>query len=364
MAGNNSAAEKTDPPSPFKLDQARKKGQVSKSMEVSSLFTFAAAIAAMVGLAGLLTDKTLELARRLFSSSGTFLFHREALGQWLGGSLLDMILIPLPVALIILVAGVLGNLVQTGLVFSTHPLKPDFKKLNPINGFKKIFNIRMLFDLVKSLLKLGALVGLTLWFLPILLPQWMTLSDREPSSALPFMLHQTLLVMVCIFAVLVLIAILDFAFTRWQFMKQMRMSKQEVKDEHKQRDGDPQVKQKRKEQQQALRQKIEGSSKLPGADVIITNPTHYAVAIQYNQNTMIAPVVLTKGVDRQAEQIRELARRHRIPIISRPPLARHLYRKTRINQAIPVESYLSVAKVLRDAYRLRNKSLLPDVSQK
>ncbi|CAM3743865.1 EscU/YscU/HrcU family type III secretion system export apparatus switch protein [Parendozoicomonas haliclonae] len=346
------SAEKTEPPSPFKLQEARKKGQVAKSIEVTSLFTFIAACIALISLWSSLLDKTRQyMAVSLNLADG----RPEAIYE-AGYHLLSFLGIPLPIMLIILVGSVIGNILQTGLLLTTHPLKPDIKKLNPITGFKRTFSMKMLFELMKSLLKIVILV-LICWFLiPIFLPEWIASLDQELTTTLSAVISQAILLAGALLAGMLVIVILDFLFVRWQFLKQMRMSKQEVKDEHKRRDGDPLIKQKRREQQQLLRQNQSGMASIGSADVIITNPIHVAVAIRYDRDSMAAPIVVCKGLDQQALYIREQGRRYRIPIVSRPALARHLFKKTAVNGVIPVNSYLGVARVLQHVMQRKTKN--------
>ncbi|MBB3063481.1 EscU/YscU/HrcU family type III secretion system export apparatus switch protein [Microbulbifer rhizosphaerae] len=352
----NSPSEKTEPASPFKLREAKKMGQVAKSVEVVSVVTLIGFLIILVGIGDTLIYKVLDSSGSMISSAGHLRLSKENLGAWAGNQLGSSISVLVPVLLMAVTFGVIGNIIQTGFIFSLRPLKPDFNRLNPVNGFKKIFSLKALFDLFKSFIKLAALGGFLYLLIISLVNRWVGLTNLNATSATSVFLESLTLVLALLIPVIAVIALLDLMFSQKSFLKQMRMTKQEVKDEIKRREGDPKIKQRRKELQQELRKRTNGLGSVPSADLIITNPTHIAVAIRYDRRTMAAPIVVAKGTDQIALTIREIARNHGIQIVHRSGLARYLYKSTKVQSYIPVDTYMPVARLLRDATQRQNSN--------
>lgn len=339
--------EKSEQATPFKLDEARKKGQVARSQELLSfmmLLSFLLVLSAIVGeLCGVLATHAhwwLGNAATLGKDWGNLL----AQGSHSLRQLLDT-LMPLVGALVLV--AILTNLVFNGPVFSLAPLKPDFKRLHPVQGLKRMFSRRMLVELLKVLAK-GMLFSLVLYYLfRSLLPALLDLATLAPLALPPAM--QDLLLQVG-FAVLVVMAaamLFDIWYARRDFARQMRMSRREVKDEHRRREGDPEIRSRRRQTQQELLQKAAALGKVREADVIVTNPTHYAIALQYRPASMRAPVVVAMGRGLLALRIRSLARKHQVPVLRRPALARSLHALARLDAAIPDITQNEVAQVYR-----------------
>ncbi|MFA0810758.1 flagellar biosynthesis protein FlhB [Microbulbifer epialgicus] len=356
MANNNSSSEKTEPASPFKLKEAKKRGQVAKSLEVISLFTLIGFLILIVGMGEILAGQLLDNLSGMLDFSEVASGSDENILGWAGLQVQRTIFVIVPIMLLAALFAALGNIIQTGFVFSGYPLKPSFDKLNPVNGFKKIFSLKTLFDLFKTLIKIAVLIGFLFFYIKSKLNSWLALANHDPSSALSVFISALVEVLAMLIPLIAAIALLDFLFSRKSFLKQMRMTKQEVKDEIKRRDGDPKVKQKIKELQQELRSKTTGLGSVPSADVIVTNPSHISVALKYHESSMLAPKVIAKGKGKTALLIRELARKHNIKIMQKPPLARALYKRTKVDDYIPVESYVPVAKLFGE---LREKRLPP-----
>ncbi len=339
--------EKSEQATPFKLDEARKKGQVARSPELLSfmmLLSFLFVISATVR----------ELCGVIATHSHWWLGNAASLGQDWGNAsaqgshslrhLLDA-LMPLLGALVLV--AILTNLIFNGPVFSLIPIKPDFKRLHPVQGLKRMFSRRMLVELLKVLAK-GVLFSLALYYLFLgLLRELLDLATLAP-LALPPAMHG--LLMQVGFAVLMVMAaamLFDIWYSRRDFARQMRMSRREVKDEHRRREGDPEVRSRRRQSQQELLQKTAALGKVKDADVIITNPTHYAVALQYRPASMRAPVVVAMGRGLLALRIRGLARKHQVPVLRRPGLARSLHALAQLDAAIPDITQDEVARVYR-----------------
>lgn len=339
--------DKSEEATPYKLEEARKKGQVARSQE---LLSFTMVLAFLL----VFSATAAELASVLARHSHWWLGNAGRMGtDWgfMAGqgshSLREILYALLPLLAALVLVAVLTNLVFNGPVFSGTPLKPDFKKLNPITGLKRVFSRRMLVDLLRVLVK-GALFGLVLYYMAQgLAPELLSLASASP-LALPGSITRLLMkVGFALLLVMAAAALFDIWHSRREFARQMRMSRRELKDEYKRREGDPEVRAKRKSVQQELLSKAAALGKVKDADVIIVNPTHYAVALQYRPSLMRAPVVVAKGRGLLAWRICQLARRHAVPILRRPPLARALHALVRLDAPIPDAMQNDVASVYR-----------------
>lgn len=339
--------DKTEQATPFKLEEARKKGQVARSPE---LLTFVMVLAFLVVFSG----SVYQLAAVLHLHAHWWLGHADQIasswgylvGQG-GASLRPLFYALMPLVAALMLMAVLTNLIFNGPVFSLAPIKPDFKRLNPIAGLKRMFSRKMFVELMKVLVK-GVLFGLVLYAMAkTLAPRLLELAFISPLS-LPEMGKSLLLRLgFAILLVMALAALFDMWYSRKDFGRQMRMSQREVKDEHKRREGDPHVRAKRKQAQQELLRKASTVSKAGDADVVVTNPTHYAVALQYRPATMQAPIVLAMGRGFLAQRIISEARRKGVPVLRRPPLARLLHSMAVLNAPIPEVTQIDVARVYR-----------------
>ncbi len=339
--------EKSEQATPFKLEEARKKGQVARSQELLSfmmLLTFLLVLSATVyRLSGVIAAHShwwLGNAAMLGGDWGMLIAQG-------GHSLRQLAYACMPVIGALILVAILSNLVFNGPVFSLVSIKPDFKRLHPIQGLKRVFSKRMLVELLKVLVK-GVLFSLVLYYLFLsLLPELLDLATLAP-LALPPMVKE--LLMQAGFAVLMVMAaamLFDIWYSRREFARQMRMSRRELKDEHRRREGDPEIRSRRRSIQQELMEKAAALGRVKDADVIITNPTHYAVALQYRPASMRAPVVLAMGRGLLALRIRSLARKHAVPVLRRPSLARALHALARIDGPIPDITQNDVAQVYR-----------------
>jgi flagellar biosynthetic protein FlhB len=263
--------------------------------------------------------------------------------------------VALPVAGAILLAGVAANVIQIGFLFTGKPLMPDLEKINPISGFKRLFSMRSLVETVKNILKL-TVIGLVAWLvLKAEFGRMLQLSDASVKMIWMFTTTVALKVVISIALVLIVIAVLDYAYQRFDHEKRLRMSHQELKEEHKQLDGDPQIKSRiRALQREMARRRM--MDQVPKATVVVTNPTYIAIALRYESAEHDAPVVLAKGKRIVAERIRTLARENGIPIVENKPLARAMYDKVQPGSPVPVEFFTAVAEIMAYVYRLKNRS--------
>jgi flagellar biosynthetic protein FlhB len=348
-------SQKTEEPTSRRLEQAREKGQVAKSQEVTHWFMILAA-ALLIGVfgeafaGGVSTSlyKFIARAHSIRVDGGAELRQLmfETFGQ-LGLAVL------MPVAVVVLAAFVAG-FIQNGFMFSTEPIKPKLSKLSLAKGLKRLFSTRSVVEFVKGILKISivtAVIGLLLW------PEREIIFVVTSMDAVQFMdVLQALAIRVLIgvLAIMTVIAAVDYLYQKQQHMKELRMSKQELKEEFKQSEGDPMIKA-RLRQIRTERARRRMMSAVPEADVVVTNPTHFSVALKYDHGAMDAPVLVAKGADQIAFRIREVAKEHDIPVVENPPVARALYDNVDLDQPIPPEHFKAVAEIIGYVMRLRGK---------
>jgi flagellar biosynthesis protein FlhB len=338
---------KTEQPTPFRLQEAREKGQVPRSTDMSGVIVI---MVFSVALAAASYNVAAALAR---SVSHTLLMAGNApppsasLFYWLQRTFQPLWQAMLPIIMAVLVAAVVGNLIQTGPVFSTDPLKPDFSRLNPVQGAKKIFSLRLLWELFKLSLKLGVL-GWLGWILAGSIGRKVQAAAFAAPSSIGTLLRSTYIqVTTWMLVLLGLIALLDLLFTRREYIRKLRMSRTDIKDEHKRREGDPDIRQKRRRLMSELLKHSRSVRRVPEADVLLTNPTHLAIALKYRPKTMRSPVVLSKGSDAVAARMRMLAAQSGVPCLRSPELARALYRECKVDRAVPAHLYKPLAPIYR-----------------
>ena len=255
---------------------------------------------------------------------------------------------------IAVIAGAIGNFLQFGLLFTTEPLKFDLTKLDPVKGIKRLFSTRALIELLKSVLKISLIGTVTTMILWINISNVLSLSFKSPWAALITVSKLTVLMGIAASIVLLFIAVLDYFYQKFEYEKNLKMSKQDIKDEYKNTEGDPLIKSKIKQRQRemAMRRMMQ---EVPQADVVITNPTHYAIALKYDEETMDAPKVVAKGTDFIAQKIKLIAKENDVVMVENRPLARAMYDQVEIGQRIPDEFFKAVAEVLAYVYRVKRK---------
>jgi flagellar biosynthetic protein FlhB len=354
MAEESSGQEKTEAPTSRRLQEARKKGDVAKSMEVPSAAVLLTGLFVLYFFGVFMLERLQVLLRHYLGNLHTFQITPGNMTEITRESMLYTAIIVGPLMLAIFMIALIANYAQVGVLFTTEKITPKLEKIDPIKGFGRLFSKQTLANVVKSVAKLGIIGYVAYAEIKASLPGLLPLMDQEPISVLLFMGRVAFWIFLKSALVIALLAALDYAFQRWQFMEKMKMTKQELKDEAKQTEGDPHVKGRiRSIQMQMARQRM--MAEVPKADVVITNPTHLAIALRYDPLSMAAPTVLAKGAGVIAQKIREVAAEHRIPLVEDKPLAQALYKSTGLNGTIPENLFQAVAEVLAYVYSLRKK---------
>ncbi|MCM3739031.1 flagellar biosynthesis protein FlhB [Oceanobacillus luteolus] len=349
------SGEKTEKATPKKRQDERRKGRVAKSQDINTVILLTFCLFALFIFGGFM----LETMTLLFIEAFTNLIHwdvtSESVAYVFNGASLEAAKILAPIMLLAIIAGISSNLIQTrGFLLSTEPLKFDLKRLDPIQGAKRIFSVRALVELLKSLLKITFIGTITFVVIWLYKDEVLMLIFKNAENALSLFGRIAIIMGFAATAALLFLAVLDYLYQRYDFEKNMRMSKQDIKDEYKNMEGDPLIKSKIKEQQRMMATR-RMMAEVPEADVVITNPTHYAIALKYDEEKALAPYVVAKGMDRTALKIREIAEKHQVVTVEDKPLARSLYGMVEIGESIPEEFYQAVAEVLAYVYQLENK---------
>jgi flagellar biosynthetic protein FlhB len=346
--------EKTEQPTAKRRKESRKKGQVAKSQEVNSALVLLTGWVVLTVWGGAMLSRMISADRFLFRQAGQIQLTPETLQGyfWSGAQL--MVAILAPVFIPILIIGVVSNLLQSGWILSSETIKPKFSNLNPMQGVKRLISKRSLAELIKGILKIAIVGWVGYVTIAGLSDQMIPLMDQTVWEIFRWLCAGAAKIGYRTVVILILLAVVDFIYQRWEHLQQMKMTKQEVKEEHRQAEGDPHVKSKIRSIQlkTALRRMMKNVHK---ADVIITNPTEIAVALQYDAQTMSAPTVLAKGKRLLAQRIRNIALEHNIPIVENKPLAQALYKSVDVGQEIPGNFYQAVAEILAYVYRLRGE---------
>ena len=354
--GGQDKESKTEQPTPRKLEKAREEGQVAKSQEVSVAATLLIMFFAFRLFAPWIYVNIIAIFRydwELIPYSYDVMTTPH-MARYVTFLFRQVLLIAAPLLAIAFLIGIVSNLVQVGWKPTVKPIMPKLSKINPISGFKRIFSMQSIVNLFKSLAKLTVICLVVFFVVGGRANALPSLIDMGVMASLLFMGDLIIILGLSIGALFILIALLDFAYTRYAHLKKLRMTKQEVKDEYKQMEGDPLIKGK-------IRQKMREASmrrmmqNVPEADVVITNPTHYAVALRYNNMIDKAPIVIAKGVDFMAKRIKEKAREHNIVVVENPSLARTLYADVEVGDEIPVELWEAVVEILAYVFKLKNR---------
>lgn len=356
MADEEDDAQKTEDPTDKKLAKAREKGQTASSQEVKSWAVLLAGTGAIMFMAPFMADQIRQIGRPFIAKPHDIPFSFEGVRGAITDVAIDLAAALAPFAVLVVVFAIVGNVFQSGLILAPEKIKPDFSKLSLLSGVKRMFSAKGMAEFLKGIFKLVIVAAVSFGLSLPLLNDMDILPGLPIHEILDRLLMVAIVIMTATIAVMTAIAALDFSFQKMQFMKQMRMSKQELKDEHKQAEGDPQVKAKiRALRQQRARERM--MANVPDADVVITNPTHFAVALQYNMEDMAAPKLVAKGVDSLAFRIREVAEENDVPIVENPPLARALHATVELDEEVPPEHFVAVAEVIGYVMRMKGKTL-------
>ncbi len=347
MAGE----DRTEEASPKRRSDFRKKGQVAMSKEAQTAALFTIGLLFWVLYLPMFWENLKAFVFILLQSMGEYKVSADTLPAFTLYIVKHMAILLAPPCLVLAVVAVFSCYFQIGWLFTTKPLKPDLKKFDIINGMKRFVSKRSLMEVVKSLLKVGLIgyVGFSTLFNNF--EEALALIDAPLPSTLAFIGKVAFFIFIKICIVMIILAIIDILYVRWEHEKQMKMTKQEQKEEFKQTEGDPQVKSKiRAIQQQMAQSRM--MSEIPTADVVVTNPTHISTALRYNPGEMSAPILVAKGKDQIALKIREIAREHEVPVIENPPVARLLH-ELELGEHIPEDMFKVVAEILAHVYSLR-----------
>ncbi|MDI7741677.1 flagellar biosynthesis protein FlhB [Lysinibacillus fusiformis] len=349
------AGDKTEKATPKKKQDARKKGQVVKSQDVTAavgllllfLFLYFTGPMMIEGIFGFLHQ---AFEKNILIETVT----TDTVMQMYTDSLKEMALIILPFMAIAVVAGIAGNFMQFGFLFTMEPMKLDLKKMDPIKGIKKIISVRAIVNLIKSLLKISFIGTVTTVIIWMNIEEVLSLSFQSPWDTLTTVAKLTGLMGIAASITLLVISLIDYIYEKYEYEKQLKMSKQDIKDEYKNAEGDPKIKSKIKQRQRemAMRRMMQ---EIPDADVVITNPTHYAIALKYDDQNMEAPKVVAKGTDYVAQKIKLIAKENDVVMVENRPLARAMYDQVEIGQQVPEEFFKAIAEILAYVYRIKRK---------
>lgn len=353
MAEKETGQERTEEATPKRQQDSREKGQIARSKELNTLLVMLVSGAGLMFLGQNLVEGLMQIMRDSLIMDRADIFDPNAMWVAFIKSLYSALDATLPLFLLLVMIAVIAPMALGGWSFTLKPLQPDITKLDPIKGMGKVFSAKGLMELAKALAKF-LLVGSVGYILLMLkLPDFIALGSLDLSHGIALLGRDLIWAFILLSCALILVVLVDVPFQLWDHKRQQKMTLQEVKDEHKDTEGSPDVKRRIRQTQMefATRRMME---EVPKADVVVTNPTHYAVALRYDQEKMGAPIVVALGVDEVAGHIRRIALAHDVPILSAPPLARALFFNTKLDVEIPSGLYLAVAQILAYVYQLRH----------
>lgn len=347
----DSDLEKTEAATDRRLERAREEGQVARSRELSTFVELMTALGALILMGDYLMDALSRVARQGFTLDRASVFDPNMMMIRFQGQMTDIVIAFLPFLGFIVIAAIVTPFLLSGWNFSWKALEPNFTKLNPIAGIKRVFSVNGLAELVKAVAKSLLIGGVAAWVIWRSMDVFFALPGEPLNSSIAHVGDLVTSTALIIVGSMLLLVVADVPFQLWHYGKNLRMTKEEVRQEAKESEGDPQIKARiRSMQREAARKRM--MTEIPKAQVVVTNPTHFAVALRYDEG-MVAPRVVAKGSALLAERVIELAREHRVPILQAPPLARALYRHTEIGDEVPQRLYTAVAQVLAYIYQLR-----------
>ncbi|MBU0688027.1 MAG: flagellar type III secretion system protein FlhB [Gammaproteobacteria bacterium] len=352
MADQDSDLEKTESPSQRKLDKAREDGQVARSRELSTFMGLVASGAGLWMMGEMLGQGMLRLFHNGLTLDRALAFNIELMLPRLRDLFMDITLVFVPFLGLLVLVALFSPMLMSGWLFSTKALQPKFSKLNPFSGIKRMFSANSAIELLKALGKASLVGGIGAWVVWSNRDEVLQLVSEPVVSSIPHLNNMIWWSYAAIVAGMLLIVIIDVPFQLYEHTKKLKMTKEEVRRESKETEGDPQVKGRiRSMQREIARRRM--MSEIPTADVVVTNPTHYSVALKYSEDKMRAPIVVAKGSHLLAAKIKEIAKEHNVPILEAPPLARALHKHSELGAPIPEALYTAVAEVLAYVYQLR-----------
>jgi flagellar biosynthesis protein FlhB len=337
--------DRNEAATPHKLEKAKEKGQVSKSADVISALVWMVAVVYF-------TWQGWGNVVRLFQFDHAILVQAASMGStstaWplISRMLIEAMVLLLPFFCTLVCAAIIANVIQTGIVLSADPVIADFERINPVNGFKKVFSMRTLFDLGRACVKLAVLLGVAYYALKDLTVHFYSVASLSALEFLRTMFQDLASLGLKMGLILLLIAAIDWAYTKHEFNKKMRMSQREQKDENKNREGDPRIRARLRELRREAFRRMLSLRQTKNADVLLTNPTHFAVALRYAHGQMDSPQLISKGSGHVAAVMRSIAQKHQIPIVENPVLARKLFHELEVDQHVPSSSFADVARII------------------
>ena len=352
MAESDSGQERTEEPTGKRLQESRDKGQVARSRELNTLAVVMVAAVGLLTLGPAMVQKLMNIMSFNFSVEREALYSNDSMGLHLFASVGEGLQVLGPLFFLLLVASIVGPVLLGGWLFSTKSLAPKFERMNPLAGLKRMFSLKALVELLKALGKFLVVLGAALLVLHLRTEDLLSMGQESLQSAIVHCAWVLASSLIILSESLILIAAVDVPFQLWDHKQKLRMTKQEVKDEFKDSEGKPEVKGRIRQLQREMAER-RMMDKVPQADVVITNPTHFAVALKYDPLATGAPVLLAKGADLVAQRIREVASENQIVVLESAPLARAVFYSTELDREIPAGLYLAVAQVLAYVFQLR-----------
>lgn len=359
MAEDSDDEDKSEDPSPYKIEKSREKGEVAISRELNTTVVLAACFVAFL-LSSVYMFETLgKYIDDIYRLVPETALTRQGVMSIVELSMETILKCIFPITLVSIIFSIMIPLFQVGFIFAPEVLEAKLERIDPMKGFGRIFSMKSLFQFLKGIFKFILIFVITYWMLDDIVHPLIGFFHSDIPTILTFVTNTSTKIVFSILVGLFVLAIMDFAYEKYSFLQKMKMTKKEQKDELKEREGNPEIRSKIKSIQREMARK-RMMKEVPLADVIITNPTHISVAIKYNKSTMVAPIVVAKGADLVALKIREVAQFNQIPIVENITIARSLYKEVKIGESIPRNLYLAVAEILSFVYRLKKKAKVLD----
>lgn len=353
MAQDDSSQEKTEEATPRRIEKAREEGQIPRSRDLTTSAVLILGSVALWSFGGHVADNLSRVMKFNFSIEREVIFDPQKMIAQLASSFFEALWALIPIFAVLVVAAIVGPTILGGFLFSSKAITPQLKRMNPLSGLKRMFSVKSLVELAKSVGKVLVVVLVAYLTLRMFQTELLGLSQENLESGVAHSLKIAIIATLLISCSTILIAAVDVPYQIWEYKKNLKMSRQDIKDEMKDSEGKPEVKGRIRQLQREMANRRMMAS-VPKADVVITNPTHYAVALKYDPETMATPILLAKGTDEVAMKIREIAREYKIEQVRTPVLARAIYYTTKIDDEIPQGLYLAVAQVLAYVFQLRN----------
>lgn len=349
--------DRNEAATPHKLQKAREKGQAARSMEVATAATCAVAVAYLSWQGPQAAGELARLVRALLlqAAQGT----AAPLWPLLEHGVTAALALLLPLMAAVMAATILATVAQTGAIFSLTPIEVDMDRIHPATGLRRIFSLRSLFEVARACIKLVVLSATAAWALRSLVPHFHAVSSLEPPAFLQRLVEDVASLGMKLALALAVIAAADLIYTRAEFQRQMRMSRRELKEEFRNREGDPRIRARLRELRRDMLKRAQALRNTRSADVVLTNPTHFAVALRYVHGEMAAPRVVAKGAGQLAAAMREIAARHRVVVVQNAPLARRLFREVDIDEELPRGFHAEVARIIVWVFAMRQQRLAP-----